>query len=766
MACFTAQTYLDGTYVRNAAMTSSQDAIELRQPPQAHSDTTRETDCAPETLSAPTQLSSSSPSATHPVYSSSPLGESPTAIRILEVAEQHDGGATLIRCNLRVVDLADRPRFTALSYVWGDPANQETIWCCDQPLRVTRNAWEALRRLRNKFPPLNIWIDAICINQEDESEKSHQIPLMRAIYSSAIYVYVWLGEGNSRTDRAMHFLSAGAIPFKNHFTAFEAGASMDYQFEFGNAPLPQVGRVLRLRLGVHMTIRRYLFQRRLRLHRELSELFANPWISRVWTLQEVLLAHSPILVCGNAAVPWFAFLCAVQLLEAFREPLVDGERAAFFGLDLPPEAEPWLQLGAIWKSMRRDGKWNPISLSQRKKSSRALSGHSRQTAGLDYGPSGRESHGHTSTHTETPSDGQTGDLGMARLRQHADAIRDIDGIGAAFIYFLMVYVLYPWVLWLLLVSLTTLRPVVALAIAFSLPVALFFVSALPFFYRTSSVSHYEGALPWKLSLITQIAIRKCTQPDDSYYGVLGIIRPDISHRDIDRTKIVSHRDQVYRWLCLDLISWSDSLDFLLFAAPARPADTPSWVVQWHQADVSWAALLGKTQHTTPTFGIQPWHNWRPERGDELHVRAISMAVVESASPTHSRYEMERYSPDAQYPLDDDGRSFSGSPTLSAYAFLLSHPTAAESPFMPAQQHVPRMVIRCSAPFAKATLATRAARIGDRVFVIPGVSLPMLLRRVEHGRYRVVGPTLLSRPSVDRETLRRDVRGRVEEIVLV
>ncbi len=59
-------------------------------------------------------------------YSFAPLGDSPTAIRVLEV--ESDNWYEPVRGTLRVVDLNDEPRFTALSYVWGDPLPP-----CDAP---------------------------------------------------------------------------------------------------------------------------------------------------------------------------------------------------------------------------------------------------------------------------------------------------------------------------------------------------------------------------------------------------------------------------------------------------------------------------------------------------------------------------------------------------------------------------------------------------------------------------------------------------------
>jgi hypothetical protein len=69
-----------------------------------------------------------------------------------------------------------------------------------------------LRKRINK--PFAIWIDAICIDQGDEDEKMQQIPLMGDVYSKAATVYVWLGEGDAASDRAMKYLKgAGFLEF-------------------------------------------------------------------------------------------------------------------------------------------------------------------------------------------------------------------------------------------------------------------------------------------------------------------------------------------------------------------------------------------------------------------------------------------------------------------------------------------------------------------------------------------------------------------------
>ncbi|KAH9219629.1 heterokaryon incompatibility, partial [Leptodontidium sp. 2 PMI_412] len=65
---------------------------------------------------------------------------------------------------------------------------------CGQPRTVTRNLFLALRRLRKPEEPRVMWIDALCICQENDEEKSHQVRLMGEIYKRCAEVCIWVGE--------------------------------------------------------------------------------------------------------------------------------------------------------------------------------------------------------------------------------------------------------------------------------------------------------------------------------------------------------------------------------------------------------------------------------------------------------------------------------------------------------------------------------------------------------------------------------------------
>ncbi|KAJ9603645.1 hypothetical protein H2200_011831 [Cladophialophora chaetospira] len=86
------------------------------------------------------------------------------------------------------------PYFFAISYTWGDPLPVHKIYINGDPCDIRHNLWLFLRRLRQKGFEGPFWADAICIDQEDDVEKSAQVTLMGRIFGIAYDVFVWLGE--------------------------------------------------------------------------------------------------------------------------------------------------------------------------------------------------------------------------------------------------------------------------------------------------------------------------------------------------------------------------------------------------------------------------------------------------------------------------------------------------------------------------------------------------------------------------------------------
>ena len=96
--------------------------------------------------------------------------------------------------------------YTALSYVWGDPAEKCAVFVNGNPMAVPANLGRALRQIRSEHTTVAIWADAICINQADIIERASQVAIMLDIYSAAARVFAWLGPETEHTAVGMQVL--------------------------------------------------------------------------------------------------------------------------------------------------------------------------------------------------------------------------------------------------------------------------------------------------------------------------------------------------------------------------------------------------------------------------------------------------------------------------------------------------------------------------------------------------------------------------------
>ncbi|KAK0613702.1 heterokaryon incompatibility protein-domain-containing protein, partial [Immersiella caudata] len=120
-----------------------------------------------------------------------PLDSQQKQIRILSLAP-HRQKLSPLAGDLLTVSLLDKPRYDALSYAWGDVESSLALTLNGSRLHIRRNLENALRHLRLPDEPRFLWIDALCINQTDIGERSHQVQLMGEIYSQATTVRAWI----------------------------------------------------------------------------------------------------------------------------------------------------------------------------------------------------------------------------------------------------------------------------------------------------------------------------------------------------------------------------------------------------------------------------------------------------------------------------------------------------------------------------------------------------------------------------------------------
>jgi hypothetical protein len=134
---------------------------------------------------------------THEFFSHTPLDLHKASIRIIKVHKVLSADEGLIQCSIEQATTS--ASYCCLSYRWGNPSRHHYfIRINGKRFAVRRNLFNYLRVLRTSIPLMStqsepMWIDALCIDQDNPQERNHQVAQMGEIYSEARCVYVWLG---------------------------------------------------------------------------------------------------------------------------------------------------------------------------------------------------------------------------------------------------------------------------------------------------------------------------------------------------------------------------------------------------------------------------------------------------------------------------------------------------------------------------------------------------------------------------------------------
>ncbi|KAI1770775.1 HET-domain-containing protein [Hypoxylon cercidicola] len=197
-----------------------------------------------------------------------PLDSDNGEIRLLELFPAPEYSSP-IECALHPVKLSEKPSFEALLYTWGGKGAGQSITLDGVDLPVFENLEAVLRRLRRPTKSCTLWIDAICINQDDLEERASQVKLMRDVYEGAIGVTIWLGEPSRGAELELYGKTGGL----GTETALWFSPSTD-----------------RLRNGLEKD--------------EIRELMCRPWWSRVWIIEEAVVSRKLKILCGSWEIEW------------------------------------------------------------------------------------------------------------------------------------------------------------------------------------------------------------------------------------------------------------------------------------------------------------------------------------------------------------------------------------------------------------------------------------------------------------------------------
>lgn len=156
-----------------------------------------------------------------------PLDTSTPTIRLLSLLPERLEGE--IRVELKPCSLNNaRDRYTTLSYTWGDAdiVASRLIRCNGRLTSISENLYTALRTLRLRDSPLLLWADALCINQDDTSERTLQVGLMAEIYRNSKETVIWLGNPAANEDVGTDVLR-GYTSYKPFLQGTWTGGSRD-----------------------------------------------------------------------------------------------------------------------------------------------------------------------------------------------------------------------------------------------------------------------------------------------------------------------------------------------------------------------------------------------------------------------------------------------------------------------------------------------------------------------------------------------------------
>lgn len=194
--------------------------------------------------------------------------------------------------------LNDKPHYVALSYVWGDATEKLPIFLNGHVFQVGLNLYSALEHFQKRVGThdffFGIWIDAICINQTDDVEKSSQVQMMGDIYSSSQFTISWLGpeaDGSALAIKALDYIGEQCLSHPD-------GPALAERHELFTRILPSDQPPLAHRFPVDAVV----------------SLLSRPYWRRIWIVQEVILPPTVFIICGELIIPFGLLALAVAAL--------------------------------------------------------------------------------------------------------------------------------------------------------------------------------------------------------------------------------------------------------------------------------------------------------------------------------------------------------------------------------------------------------------------------------------------------------------------
>ncbi|TLD30801.1 hypothetical protein PspLS_03054 [Pyricularia sp. CBS 133598] len=208
-------------------------------------------------------------------------------IRLLQLFPLESGESSLVECKLVQVSLESvHSKYKGLSYAWGDAKVKRPISIDGEEVQVNASLEECLRQFCQPGQdelPYYLWVDALCINQADLSERSAQVMRMKDIYSAAEEVLIWLGpEGEHTRAGIACFEQICFETLRIGFKMLQEGHTERHYFDFA----ADQWKIVAMRGADSEEMKGML------------DFLTRDWFCRVWILQELSMAQQATFVCG------------------------------------------------------------------------------------------------------------------------------------------------------------------------------------------------------------------------------------------------------------------------------------------------------------------------------------------------------------------------------------------------------------------------------------------------------------------------------------
>lgn len=220
----------------------------------------------------------------------------------------------------------DALRYEAISYTWGEPVfNSALLIGDDRQLMITSNLSDALKRVRRPTKSRALWVDALCINQGNDEEKSKQIPMMASIFHNASRVLAYVGEGETE-EKGLRLLDAWSRGL---------GSSFDLRLRRQGASAVGTLEDQKVLRPVSMLI--------------INIFLSLPWFSRLWIIQEVVFNVDVLLICGDSQISWARLVAAIEALHESPRAYNSQVTAANPGVINRAELASLRTIANLWK---------------------------------------------------------------------------------------------------------------------------------------------------------------------------------------------------------------------------------------------------------------------------------------------------------------------------------------------------------------------------------------------------------------------------------